>query len=201
MPHIELDPALPGLTALMRYRPDTGGLIGALAELLLHGPSTLTRGERELIGAYVSRLNGCDFCADAHTAIATAELAGDGAAARQVCDLGPAADVPPRFAALLAIARAVTASGAAVTADLVAAAREAGADDRAIHDTVLVASLFCMVNRYVDGLATNLPDDPADYAEMAAAIVAHGYRGAPPDAESPGAVPPSKGRRTNDDVE
>ena len=30
-----------------------------------------------------------------------------------------------------------------------------------IHDTVLIAAAFCMFNRYVDGLATIAPEDPA----------------------------------------
>jgi len=44
-----------------------------------------------------------------------------------------------------------------------------------IHDTVLIAAAFCLFNRYVDGLATILPDDPAGYAAMAGLIVTNGY--------------------------
>ena len=51
--------------------------------------------------------------------------------------------------------------GKKVTPEDVEAAREAGADDPEIHDTVLIAAAFCMYNRYVDGLATTLPEDPA----------------------------------------
>jgi len=36
------------------------------------------------------------------------------------------------------------------------------ADDRAIHDTVLIAAAFCMYNRYVDGLAIWASQDVAD---------------------------------------
>ena len=52
------------------------------------------------------------------------------------------------------------ADGRAVTEELVAAARDAGATDVEIHDTVLIAAAFCMFNRYVDGLATFAPTDP-----------------------------------------
>ena len=44
-----------------------------------------------------------------------------------------------------------------------------------IHDAVLIAAAFCMYNRYVDGLATFAPDDPAAYATMAQQIVTSGY--------------------------
>ena len=62
MPHIELDESLPGIRGLFAFRPETGQPLQQLAEALLRGDSTLERGERELIAAYVSRLNDCNFC-------------------------------------------------------------------------------------------------------------------------------------------
>lgn len=86
-----------------------------------------------------------------------------------------AAPVSPKMRALLRIAGAVQQSGKSVRAEDVAAARQAGATDLEIHDTVLIAAMFCLANRYVDGLATTLPDDPATYAQMADLIVSVGY--------------------------
>jgi hypothetical protein len=54
-------------------------------------------------------------------------------------------------------------------------ARLAGADDKAIHDTVLIAAMFCMFNRYVDGLATWTPEDPTVYQAIGARIAEKGY--------------------------
>jgi hypothetical protein len=65
--------------------------------------------------------------------------------------------------------------GKNVRAEDVEAAREAGASDQEIHDVVLIAAAFCMFNRYVDGLATTLPDDPGGYAVAAESIVNAGY--------------------------
>jgi hypothetical protein len=59
----------------------------------------------------------------------------------------------------------------------VARARREGADDRAIHDTVLLAAAFCMFNRYVDGLATAVPDDPRAYEASGARLCTNGYVG------------------------
>ncbi len=87
--------------------------------------------------------------------------------------------MPAKLKALLAIASAVRDSGRAVTAEQVAEARAAGATDPEIHDTVLIAAAFCMFNRYVDGLATTAPDDPAPYAAGAQRLIMHGYL-APP---------------------
>jgi alkylhydroperoxidase family enzyme len=85
------------------------------------------------------------------------------------------APVSPKLAALLRIAAAVQQGGKNVREDDVTAARKAGATDVEIHDTVLIAAAFCLFNRYVDGLATTIPDDPAGYAEMAELIVNVGY--------------------------
>jgi len=40
---------------------------------------------------------------------------------------------------------------------------------------VLIAAVFCMMNRYVDGLATIAPDDPEAYAAGAQHLIEHGY--------------------------
>ena len=57
MPHIELPAGLPGIRGPMAYRPETSKPLNELVEVLLRGPSTLTRGERELIATYVSAEN------------------------------------------------------------------------------------------------------------------------------------------------
>ncbi len=77
--------------------------------------------------------------------------------------------------ALLSIAGSVQRGGKHVTAEQIARAREHGADDRDIHDTVLIAAAFCMFNRYVDGLATTAPIDPDIYRARAKNVIAHGY--------------------------
>ena len=95
---------------------------------------------------------------------------------------GPAtAPVSAKLKALLQIASAVRHSGHAVTAEHITAARAAGATDVEIHDTVLIAAMFCMFNRYVDGLATSAPDDPAVYAAGAQRLISQGYLAPPAD--------------------
>lgn len=166
MAHIELGNELPGIRGLFRYRQETAKPLSELAEVLLRGPGSLSRGERELIAATVSHGNACTFCANSHAAVATWELG--------VPDL---ADAPrsPKLAALLAIAEKVRQSGSAVDDADIAGARAAGASDTEIHDAVLIAAAFCMYNRYVDGLGTWAPADPAEYLPSGEAIGRHGY--------------------------
>jgi uncharacterized peroxidase-related enzyme len=176
MAHIAMPPGCrPGIQGLMQLRPDTAAPLRALAETLLRGPSPLSRGERELIAAFVSTRNDCSFCAGSHAAYAGAQIDGGSDLVTAVCRDFTTAPIPEKLRRLLTIAEQVQRGGKAVSAEAVAAARAAGADDSAIHDTVLIAAAFCMYNRYVDGLATWAPDDPAVYAAMAPHIVEHGY--------------------------
>ena len=175
MPHISLGNDAPGIMSLFTYRPETAKPLCDLAEVLLRGPSSLSPGERELIAAYVSKLNDCDFCADSHSAFAAAQLPEGMMLVNQVCSDLDAASVPPKLRALLRIAGAVQRGGKNVREQDVAIARETGATDMEIHDTVLIAATFCLFNRYVDGLATTLPVDPSGYALMAQLIVQAGY--------------------------
>lgn len=175
MPHISLGNDAPGIVSLFAYRPETAKPMIDLVNLLLCGPNSLSRGERELIAAYVSSLNDCSFCTDSHAAFAAAQLPEGMALVNQVRSDPDAAAVSAKMRALLRIAGAVQRGGKHVRDEDVAAARQAGATDTEIHDTVLIAAMFCMANRYVDGLATTLPDDPAAYALMADLIVSAGY--------------------------
>jgi uncharacterized peroxidase-related enzyme len=177
VPHVALAVDEPGIRGLFRFRPETAGPLNALVDALLRGPGTLSPGERELIAAHVSALNECRYCYSAHAAYAAAQLPGGMELVEQVRTDAAGAPVSDKLRALLEIAAAVQRGGKTVTRELVAAAREQGADDVEIHDTVLIAAAFCMFNRYVDGLATELPRDPGFYTDRAQRIVADGYVG------------------------
>ncbi|MBV6440064.1 MAG: hypothetical protein EPGJADBJ_01726 [Saprospiraceae bacterium] len=175
MPHISLRSDLYGITSLLDFRPQTAAPLCELTHLLLRGPSTLTEAERELIATYTSYLNDCMFCQTAHGA-ATCQLPGGSheqlEAVKKDLATAPLSD---KLRMLLHIAGKVQKSGRAVTAGDVEAARHAGATDMEIHDTVLIAALFCLYNRYVDGLATATPADPAFYEALGKRISVRGY--------------------------
>jgi uncharacterized peroxidase-related enzyme len=174
MAHIDLPPGLPGIRGPMAFRPETARPLSELADVLLHGPGTLSLAEREMIAAHVSARNECAYCRDSHAAIATAHC-GDEALVARVTAEGERAPVSPKLQALLAIAARVQEGGRNVRAEDVERARSQGATDLEIHDTVLIAAAFCMFNRYVDGLATWTPTDPASYRERAAVVARDGY--------------------------
>jgi uncharacterized peroxidase-related enzyme len=174
MPHITLPPDLPGIRGPMAFRPETAKPLNELVDVLLRGPHTLSPGERELIATYVSSENDCRYCQTIHGAIAAHHLMNEPLVIDVKADPQRAA-VSDKMKALLAIAGHVARSGKAVTTDDIARARAQGATDLEIHDTVLIAAVFCMCNRYVDGLATWAPDDADFYRKRAALVAEHGY--------------------------
>ena len=174
MPHINL-PDLPGIRGPMAFRPETAKPLNELVDVLLRGPHSLTPGERELIATFVSAQNDCRYCQTIHGAVAAHHLGGNEDLVVQVKHDPERAAISEKLKALLVIAGKTAESGRLVTADDVERARRLGATDLEIHDTVLIAAVFCMCNRYVDGLATWAPDDPDFYRQRAALVAQNGY--------------------------
>lgn len=177
MAHIELNNDLPGIRGLMAYRPETEAPLNLLAETLLRDDNnTLTRGERELIGAYVSYLNDCFFCQNVHGAMAGHYLGCDIDQIDRIKQDFKTAELDGKMKALLSIAASVQKGGKNVTSGQIEEARNNGATDIEIHDTVLIAAAFCMFNRYVDGLATWAPADRQFYTNRAPQRALEGYQ-------------------------
>ena len=176
MPHIDLKNDLPGIRGPMAFRPETAKPLNALAEILLRDDNnTLTRGERELIGAFVSSLNDCFFCHNVHGALAQHYMQCDMQYIDDIKKDFRSSQLSEKMKSLLSIAASVQKSGRHVTAIQIEEAKKAGATDKEIHDTVLIAAAFCMFNRYVDGLATWAPSDKQVYIERAPRRAEEGY--------------------------
>jgi uncharacterized peroxidase-related enzyme len=174
MPYIEIDNAYPGIMSPAWYKPSTGKALFDLAQRIMRGPSPLTLGERELIAVYVSALNECEFCTDAHAAVCSVHL--DQPTRREdVTTPEFVARQTPQMQALLALANQVRLGGRRVSAADADAARAAGASDEAIHDTVLIAAAFCMYNRYVDGLGIAPLAEAEQYRTIGERMARMGY--------------------------
>jgi uncharacterized peroxidase-related enzyme len=178
MPHIKLSPEIPGIGAAFAFRSETAKPMRELAHVLLFesgDEGSLSSRDRELIASYVSSLNTCYFCQTSHGAAAAHHAGGSPELVAAVCASPQTADVSDKLKALLVIAAHVQGDPKTVTAEHVQAARDQGATDLEIHDTVLIAAAFCMYNRYVDGLATWQPRNPAMYQVMGKHLADKGY--------------------------
>ncbi len=176
MAHIDLKNELPGIRGLMAFSPETEKPLNDLAEILLHDDNnSLTRGEREMIGAYVSSQNDCFYCQNVHGALAQHYFQCDMQLIDAIKSNPLSAPISEKLKALLTIAGSVQKGGKYVTADQIENARKLGASDKEIHDTVLIAAAFCMFNRYVDGLGTWAPQDRQLYIDRAKMRAEDGY--------------------------
>lgn len=175
MAYINVEEGVPGIRSLVLFRPETGKHLYELAQVLLRGESPLTEAERELIAAYVSHKNNCLFCMSSHAAAARCLYADERNIVDDVLTNMDQSTISDKMKALLHIAGKVQVLGKEVTAEDVAEARRLGANDREIHDTVLIAASFCMFNRYVDGLNSFTQTDATSYEDMGKRMAEKGY--------------------------
>ncbi len=152
-PYIKLDQNFPGIVSLFMYDQENAKNLSAMAETILRRErSGLSIGFRELIAAFVSECNECQFCYRSHAACAKEYLGQE--LVDEVCERMNAEALPPKYQALLALAASVTFLKRDDIAICVERCKEFQASDEEIHDTVLVTAFFNMCNRYVDGLGT-----------------------------------------------
>jgi len=161
-PYIQLDQSFPGIVSLFMYDRDNAKNLSAMGQTIMRRERAgLSPGQRELIAAFVSRANECQFCYRSHSSCAK-EYLGEELVDEIVEHINPGA-VPPKMRALLTLAAYVTTFEREGIARAVEAAKEYQASDEEIHDTVLVAAFFNMCNRYVDGLgATFYGNEPEE---------------------------------------
>jgi uncharacterized peroxidase-related enzyme len=165
-------PADADLLQIFQAFPEAARPLLEYHEVLLRGESPFSTGERELIAAYVSGLNNCNYCHAVHSQTAIAL----GISADAITNMFPNRQdehVDGRMQPVLVFVRKLTqAPDAIVTAD-VDPVFAAGWDDRAVHDATAICSLFNLMNRLVNGLGVEASDS---YTRLAAQRLAErGY--------------------------
>ena len=157
-------PSLPDNAKLLdvfRAFPDTAVPLLDYHEALLRGPSPLTVAERELIAAYVSGLNACDYCYGVHQVTAEQFGIDEATLTGLLADLSTA-QVDDRMRTLLGYVGKLTREPSKVSPADARAVLDAGWDERALHDAVSVCALFNFMNRLVNGLGITVDTDYAD---------------------------------------
>ena len=145
-------PSLPDNATLLdvfKQYPETNRPLIEFHEALLRSPSQFTAGQREMIAAYVSRLNGCRYCAGVHTATAEKLGIAAGLVGRLVDDID-AADEAMR--PVLRYARKLTEDPSGLTQADADAVFAAGWNEAALYELVATTACFNYMNRLVEGL-------------------------------------------------
>ncbi len=142
------DDARPGV--LLKRHPQSGELMFHFTEVLLRGPASLTPAERELIAAYTSGINTCEFCCATHTATAEA-LGVEPGMLEQLLDDIDTAPVDERLKPILRFVSKLTRTPTAMTQADAGSIFEAGWDEDAYYHAVSICGLFNYYNRLIEG--------------------------------------------------
>jgi len=157
---------------LALYRPSFYRA-GGLTQEAMRGPSDWSVADRELMAAYISKMNETEFCVAAHTA--TSVLAyNDGAkVSATLADLETAPLSGPLRATLRMLGKLTRESN--LHADDIRRVLAAGASEQQIKDALAVAFSFNVTDRLADVFDFAV-DDPAAINAGAKYLLARGYR-------------------------
>jgi uncharacterized peroxidase-related enzyme len=133
---------------LFAYKPEVTSHLASFTEGVMRAPAPISAGLRELIAAYTSYTNECQFCWRSHAAIA-AELLGSEEVVRQVLEDVETSPLAESDKALLRFAGKMTRNLPALAEEDVQQLRSLGWNDEAIYFTILVVSLFNFYNRWI----------------------------------------------------
>jgi len=139
--------AVPDIVAMT---PEFRDAMGPYNRAILESPSELERGQREMIAAYVSGLNGCSYCYGVHTATSAAFGIEESVFKALMSDL-ESAPVDEKMKPLLRLARRLTLEPAKTVQADIDAITAAGWKEKTAHDAILVICMFNFMNRMLDG--------------------------------------------------
>jgi len=164
--------AVPEILHLFRFKKRSTDHLVRFTDAVMRGPSPLSRGMRELIGAYVSSRNQCGFCSCAHAPVA-ARLLGQDLVDEVLRDpetsrLDRAHQELFRYVAKLA------GNPALVAASDIARLKEVGWSEEAIYDALTVASVFKFYNTWNNGSGVR-DMTSTDYAHSGSRLITMGY--------------------------
>jgi AhpD family alkylhydroperoxidase len=159
---------------LVKYQGDFyGGLMGAITQDAMRGPSTWSIGDRELMAAFVAKTNHSEFCTKAHSAVATGAYRDEKKVSAVLSDLDTASIEEPLRATLLMLGK--LAREHAVDADDMRAVLAAGASRKQIEDAIAVCYSFNVIGRLADAFGFFVPS-PKAFEDGAKYLLARGYR-------------------------
>ena len=148
---------LPDAARITFYRPDFyGSHMKKFTQQAMRGRSTWSVGDRELMAAYVSKVNDCPFCVGAHTATASRAYQDEERVAAALTDLD-SAPLADGLRATLAMLGKLTSEGT-LSAEDIRAVLAAGVSPQQIEDALAVGFAFNTTDRLANAFAFDVLD-------------------------------------------
>ncbi|HEU0169376.1 MAG TPA: carboxymuconolactone decarboxylase family protein [Chloroflexota bacterium] len=165
---------LPDAARITFYRPDFyGSQSKVLTHEVMRGPSPWSVADRELMAAYISKMNDCPFCVGAHTATATQASPNGATVAAALVDLDSAPLEAPLRATLRMLGK-LTHEGRLAAQD-VRTVLDSGASRQQVEDALAVAYAFNVTNRLANAFGFELMS-PEGFEAGAKYLLRRGYR-------------------------
>lgn len=165
---------LPDAAKLGFYRPDFYGTpMKKFTQRAMRGPSSWPIADRELMAAYISKLNECTFCIKAHSAVAAGAYGDSAKVDAALTDLQTAPIAEPLRATLAMLGKLTR--GHSINADDVQAVLAAGASPGQVEDALAVSFAFNTTNRLADAFGFFIPS-PDAFASGAKYLLKRGYQ-------------------------
>lgn len=170
---VSRQPAL-DVIKLVKYRPDFYGTpMSDVTQEVMRGPSPWSIGDRELMAAFIAKTNKCEFCTNAHSAVADLALGRGKQVSGILCDLDNPAVGEPLRAILLRLGK-LTMENALDASDM-RAVLAAGASSQQIEDALAVCFCFNVIGRLADSFGFSVPPAKA-FDSGAKYLLSRGYR-------------------------
>jgi uncharacterized peroxidase-related enzyme len=165
---------VPDAAKLVFYRPDFyGAPMKEFTQEAMRGPSTWSVGDRELMAAFVSKMNECEFCIGAHTATAARAYQDEAKVSAVLSNLENAPIGEPLRATLRLLGKLTREH--AVTADDMRAVLASGVSREQIEDALAVSFAFNTTDRLADAFGFFVPG-PKAFEAGAKFLLRRGYR-------------------------
>jgi uncharacterized peroxidase-related enzyme len=162
-----------GIWNILAFRTDAAYHLCELSHQVMFEETVISQALRELIAAYTSSLNHCDFCMNAHAAVA-AHLYGGEEFVRRVLEDPDKSNLNEKEKALLRFVRKLTLDSGAIADADIETLKSAGWDETAIYYAIYACALFNFYNRFVSGNGVKLVSDAA-FRRLSERMARSGY--------------------------
>jgi uncharacterized peroxidase-related enzyme len=163
-----------GIWNILAFHPQAANHLCELSHELMFEEAPISSALRELIAAYTSSLNRCEFCMNAHASVAS-HLYGDNDLVWSVLRDLERSGLPEKDKALLRFTRKLTLDSGSIDQTDIDVLKEVGWDDTSIYYAIGACALFNFYNRFVSGNGVKLVSDDA-FRHLGERMARVGYR-------------------------